>query len=73
MVSHRRRCSDFDLRSTVLLLYLWGTSRPSRERSERGGAHAMIEATVDITTADGSMETFICRPERGGPYPLCAF
>jgi len=27
----------------------------------------MIEATVDITTADGSMETFICRPERGGP------
>jgi hypothetical protein len=24
----------------------------------------MIEATVDITTADGAMETFICRPER---------
>jgi carboxymethylenebutenolidase len=29
----------------------------------------MIEATVDITTADDAMETFICRPERGGPYP----
>jgi carboxymethylenebutenolidase len=29
----------------------------------------MIEETVDIATADGEMETFICRPERGGPYP----
>src|SRR5262245_66310205 len=33
----------------------------------------MIEVTVDITTADGSMETFICRPERGGPYPAVFF
>src|SRR5262245_62454872 len=33
----------------------------------------MIEATVDITTADGSMETFICRPERGGSYPAIGF
>jgi carboxymethylenebutenolidase len=33
----------------------------------------MIEATVDITTADGSMETFVCRPERGGPYPAVFF
>lgn len=29
----------------------------------------MIEATVDITTADGAMKTFICHPERDGPYP----
>lgn len=29
----------------------------------------MIEETVDITTRDGAMETFICRPERGGPFP----
>ena len=29
----------------------------------------MIETTLDITTADGPMETFICRPERGGPFP----
>jgi carboxymethylenebutenolidase len=29
----------------------------------------MIEETLDINTADGQMETFICRPERGGPYP----
>src|SRR5271166_5588940 len=29
----------------------------------------MIEQTLDITTADGQMETFICRPERGGPFP----
>src|SRR5438094_4964346 len=33
----------------------------------------MIEATVDITTADGLMETFVCRPERGGPYPAVFF
>jgi carboxymethylenebutenolidase len=29
----------------------------------------MIEQTLDITTKDGEMETFICRPERGGPFP----
>ncbi|MGA9865346.1 MAG: dienelactone hydrolase family protein [Acetobacteraceae bacterium] len=29
----------------------------------------MIEETVDIQTHDGAMETFLCRPERGGPYP----
>src|SRR6187549_3488482 len=33
----------------------------------------MIEALVDVTTADGAMETFICRPERGGPYPAVFF
>jgi hypothetical protein len=27
----------------------------------------MIEKTLDITTEDGEMETFICHPERGGP------
>ena len=29
----------------------------------------MIEETLDITTKDGQMETFICRPERGGSFP----
>lgn len=29
----------------------------------------MIEDIVDIPTADGAMETFVCRPERGGPFP----
>jgi len=29
----------------------------------------MFEATLDIATKDGAMETFICRPERGGPFP----
>ena len=29
----------------------------------------MIEQTLEITSADGQMETFICRPERGGPFP----
>jgi carboxymethylenebutenolidase len=33
----------------------------------------MIEATVDIRTADGEMETFICHPERGGPFPAVFF
>ncbi|MDB5414960.1 MAG: Hydrolase [Rubritepida sp.] len=29
----------------------------------------MLETTLDIITQDGAMETFICRPERGGPHP----
>jgi carboxymethylenebutenolidase len=29
----------------------------------------MIEKSLDIATADGEMETFICCPERGGPFP----
>lgn len=29
----------------------------------------MIETIEDIPTRDGAMETFIVRPERGGPYP----
>jgi len=29
----------------------------------------MIEESVDIATPDGAMETFTCRPERGGPFP----
>ncbi len=29
----------------------------------------MIEATLDIATKDGAMETFVCHPERDGPYP----
>ena len=33
----------------------------------------MIETTLDITTADGAMETFVCRPERDGPHPAVFF
>ena len=33
----------------------------------------MIEETGDINTEDGQMETFICRPERGGPFPAVFF
>ena len=29
----------------------------------------MIEKTLDITTKNGEMETFICHPERNGPSP----
>lgn len=29
----------------------------------------MIEETIDIKTKGGAMETFITRPERGGPFP----
>ena len=33
----------------------------------------MIEETLYINTPDGQMETFVCRPERGGPYPAVFF
>jgi carboxymethylenebutenolidase len=33
----------------------------------------MIEETLDITTKDGAMETFVCRPERGGPFAAVCF
>lgn len=33
----------------------------------------MIETTLDIDTPDGQMGTFICRPERGGPFPAVFF
>lgn len=33
----------------------------------------MIEQTVDINTAEGPMETFICRPERHAPHPVVLF
>ncbi len=33
----------------------------------------MIESTLDIATPDGAMETFVCRPERGGPHPPVLF
>jgi carboxymethylenebutenolidase len=33
----------------------------------------MIEQTLDIATADGAMETFICRPERGGSHSAVFF
>jgi carboxymethylenebutenolidase len=33
----------------------------------------MIEETLDIATEAGAMETFFCRPERGGPYPPVLF
>lgn len=29
----------------------------------------MIEKILDIPAADGAVETFVCHPERGGPYP----
>ena len=33
----------------------------------------MREEIIDIATADGAMETFVCRPERGGPHPPVLF
>src|SRR5690349_24378372 len=33
----------------------------------------MIEEILDIATEDGRMETFLCRPERGGPRPAVIF
>src|SRR5258708_15899724 len=37
------------------------------------GDSTMIEETLDIATRDGAMETFLCRPERGGPVPAVFF
>ena len=33
----------------------------------------MIEKILDVPTKDGAMETFVCCPERGGPYPPVPF
>ena len=33
----------------------------------------MREEILDLATADGPMETFLCRPERGGPHPPVLF
>jgi hypothetical protein len=32
----------------------------------------MIERQIEIATQDGQMNTFICHPERGGPYAVNA-
>src|SRR6202163_2210107 len=34
---------------------------------------AMKEKILDIPTKDGAIETFVCHPERGGPYPPVLF
>jgi carboxymethylenebutenolidase len=33
----------------------------------------MIDAEVDIATADGTMNTFVTHPEEGGPHPVVLF
>ncbi|MCE9522406.1 MAG: dienelactone hydrolase family protein [Alphaproteobacteria bacterium] len=33
----------------------------------------MIEQQLDTKTKDGAMSTFVCHPERGGPYPVVLF
>ena len=33
----------------------------------------MIEAEIDVQTADGAMNTFITRPDGDGPFPLVVF
>ena len=33
----------------------------------------MIEQQVDVATADGQMSTFVCHPERRGPFPVILF
>ena len=33
----------------------------------------MIEKQLDIQTADGLLDTFICHPERGGAHPVVLF
>ncbi len=33
----------------------------------------MIERRIEIATADGRMNTFVCHPERGAPHPVIIF
>ena len=33
----------------------------------------MIEQTLDISTADGAMNSFVVQPEEGGPFPVVLF
>ncbi|NQW09660.1 MAG: dienelactone hydrolase family protein [Alphaproteobacteria bacterium] len=33
----------------------------------------MLEDTLDIPTKDDAMQTFVCRPDRGGPFPAIFF
>lgn len=33
----------------------------------------MIETEIDLTTADGTMKTFVYHPERNGPHPLVMY
>ena len=33
----------------------------------------MIERQIEIATAAGAMNTFVCHPERGGPHPVVLF
>lgn len=33
----------------------------------------MFEQQIDIATKDGAMTTFICHPDRGGPFPVIIF
>ncbi|HEY5105761.1 MAG TPA: dienelactone hydrolase family protein [Caulobacteraceae bacterium] len=33
----------------------------------------MIESQIEIATQDGATTTFVCHPERGGPYPVIVF
>ena len=47
--------------------------RPRGGRPVETGQIAMIEQTVDIETRDGAMETFICAPDRGGPFAPILF
>src|SRR5208282_6686757 len=47
----------------------FGTKRSVPSPSMPRGELHVIEQTRDITTAAGEMETFICCPERGGPFP----
>ena len=46
-----------------------GTALLPMDGVAEGGGARMIEDTLDIATAEGAMETFLCRPERGGPAP----
>jgi hypothetical protein len=52
---------------------LCGCEKPSKVLASVKAEESVIEQILDIPTKDGAMETFVCHPERGGPYPPILF
>ncbi|MEH6548286.1 MAG: hypothetical protein V7701_17755, partial [Sneathiella sp.] len=50
--------------SDIRVVYLHTSILPHDQKAER-----MKEFETNIATVDGDMDTFVCYPEEGGPFP----
>ena len=57
----------------VSLPKLCGCAKPSKVVASVKAEESVKEQILNIPTKDGAMETFVCHPERGGPYPPVLF